>query len=313
MIIRPLQQNWARAALTGIKNQPVCLVAIAGTAGSAPRETGALMLVYADHIEGSIGGGELEFQAIETARAHQPEASFERRIRTYPLGPSLGQCCGGHVKVMYEWYSPDNVSVLTELAALAAQSAGFSLHDTNGQAEPSYTALRSDPLPETMLALALDIPLPEVFIYGAGHVGRAVIELARHLACQIYWVDVDESRYPEAIPPGVTRLAARTPQTIAAHAPDDAIHIVMSYSHQLDYEIISALLTTGRFARCGLIGSHTKAARFRGRLRDSGLSQNQIDRLICPVGLPEVAGKTPVQVALSVTAQLSNWLADISA
>lgn len=309
MTIRPLTDNWVSAALAGSGGQPVCLVVITEAKGSTPRETGAVMIVYDSHSEGSIGGGELEHQAMETARSHLPAAGFERRLRSYPLGPSLGQCCGGHVKLMFEWYRPDSLS---ELALPAAGTSGFSLHDTTDQAVPSFSALKPSDLPETTIALGLSATRRDVFIYGAGHVGRAVVELARHLKCQIYWVDVEHSRYPEAIPPEVTQLVARTPQTIAQHAPDGAIHIVMSYSHQLDYDIVSVLLTSGEFARCGLIGSATKASRFRSRLRDSGLTASQIDRLVCPVGLTDVKGKAPFQVGLSVTAQLSNWLDELS-
>lgn len=305
MTISPFSSNWAQAILSAATDQPVCLVVIADVKGSTPRETGAMMLVYAGHIEGSIGGGELEYQAIQTARAHPPEAGFERQIRSYSLGPSLGQCCGGHVRLMFEWYCPDGLSVLE---SLAAQASGYSLHETTSQTAPSVYTHLPEQLPDTARILSLHDQRCDVFVYGAGHVGRAVVEFARHLGCQLYWVDVDEDRFPEIIPPEVTKLPARSPQTIAARAPDDAIHLVMSYSHQLDYEIVESLLSSGKFAKCGLIGSATKAARFHNRLRDSGLSQAKIDRLVCPIGLLQIIGKTPHQVGLSITAQLSNWL-----
>ena len=106
----------------------------------------------------------------------------------------------------------------------------------------------------------------DVFIYGAGNVGRSVVELARHLRCRIYWIDVDDDRCSETIPPAVIKLLAQALQTIAARAPVDAIHLVMTYSHQLDYDIVAVLLASGEFAQCGLIGSETKATRFRNRL-----------------------------------------------
>ena len=106
----------------------------------------------------------------------------------------------------------------------------------------------------------------------------------------------------------MTKLLANKPETIAQHAPGDAIHLIMTYSHQIDFEIVSAVLTCGNFARCGLIGSETKAARFSKRLKDAGLKSDTIQKLTCPIGLPEVTGKKPLQVAISVTAQLSNWL-----
>ena len=309
MTINPFPPNWAQAISSGSAETPVCLVVVASVKGSAPREAGAMMLVYPDHIKGSIGGGELEYQAIQTARSHQSEAGFERLVRSYPLGPSLGQCCGGHVKLMFEWYGTEKLSVL---ATLAAQTSGYSLHNTIDQSAPSYAAQRPDQRPDDVHLLPLQKGACDVLLYGAGHVGRAVVDFARHLSCQIYWVDVDDTRFPETIPAGVTKLPARSPQNIAARASDQAIHLVMTYSHQLDYEIVSTLLRSGRFARCGLIGSATKAARFHSRLQDNGLSKAEIERLVCPVGLLQVTGKAPLQVALSVTAQLSNWLDALS-
>ena len=97
-------------------------------------------------------------------------------------------------------------------------------------------------------------------------------------------------------------------RTIAQRAPSDAIHLIMTYSHQIDFEIVLAVLSCGKFSRCGLIGSETKAARFNKRLRDTGVNSDALEKLTCPIGLPEVTGKKPLQVALSVTAQLSNWL-----
>ncbi len=301
MNISAVQQNWAQAALSGLIDGYVCLISVAEAKGSVPREAGAIMLVYNSHIDGSIGGGELEFQAIKTARKDRPEKAFLREVRSYPLGPALGQCCGGHVKLMFEWYGPDSQSFL---AQLAAQDQGYSLHPTNSQDSPVVAIHPS----EKMLSLPLSAQRQPVFLYGAGHVGRAVVEIARHLPCQIYWVDTDDDRYPEDIAGEVTKLPARQPETIAQHAPSNAIHLIMTYSHQVDFEIVSAVLSCGNFARCGLIGSETKATRFNKHLRDAGVIPDAIERLTCPIGLPEITGKKPFQVAISVAAQLSNWL-----
>ena len=308
MSISPFPHNWAEAVLSSPSGQPVCLVIVTDVKGSAPREAGTMMLVFADQIMGSIGGGALEYKAITTARAHRPEAGFERQTRSYPLGPSLGQCCGGQVKVMFEWYNPAALPAQPALAELAAGKDGFSLHDTASQNVPTTCPQPHDDISASACLLPLSQQGCDVFIYGAGHVGRALVELARHLSCRIYWIDVDDDRYPETIPPAVIKLPAQAPQTIAARAPVDAIHLVMTYSHQLDYDIVAVLLASGEFAQCGLIGSDTKATRFRNRLEKNGISTDRINRLVCPIGLPQVAGKAPLQVALSITAQLSNWL-----
>ena len=301
MNISSVKQNWAQAALSKLDEGYVCLVAVCEAKGSAPREAGAIMLVHKNHIDGSIGGGELEFQAIKTARQDIPETAFAREVRPYPLGPALGQCCGGHVKLMFEWYGPGSQPLL---AQLAAQDRGYSLHPTDAQDSPKV-AIRPS---EKMLSLPLSAQQQTVFLYGAGHVGRAVVKFSRHLPCQIYWVDTDDDRYPGDIAEEVTKLPARRPETIAQHAPSDAIHLIMTYSHQVDFEIVLAVLSCGNFSRCGLIGSETKAARFNKRLRDAGVNSDAVEKLTCPIGLPEISGKKPIQVALSVTAQLSNWL-----
>ena len=184
MKIGTVLQNWAQAALAKLDEGYVCLVAVCEAKGSAPREAGAAMLVYKNHIDGSIGGGELEFQAIKTARKDIPETAFAREVRSYPLGPALGQCCGGHVKLMFEWYGPSSQSVL---AQLAAQKHGYSLHPATAQDNPIIAIHPS----EEMLCLPLGAHQQPVFLYGAGHVGRAVVQIARHLPCQIYWVDTD--------------------------------------------------------------------------------------------------------------------------
>ncbi len=142
-----------------------------------------------------------------------------------------------------------------------------------------------------MLSLPISAQRQPVFLYGAGHVGRAVVEIARHLPCEIYWVDTDDDRYPEDIAEEVTKLPVRQPETIAQHAPSDAIHLIMTYSHQVDFEIVSAVLGCGNFSRCGLIGSETKAVRCNKRLRDAGVNSDALEKLTCPIGLPEISGK----------------------
>ena len=193
------------------------------------------------------------------------------------------------------------------LAELAAGKDGLSLHDTASQNVPTTCPQPHDDISASACLLPLSQQGCDVFIYGAGHVGRALVELARHLSCRIYWIDVDDDRYPETIPPAVIKLPAQAPQTIAARAPVDAIHLVMTYSHQLDYDIVAVLLASGEFAQCGLIGSETKATRFRNRLEKTGSAQTGSTGW-SPHWLAAVAGKAPLQVALSITAQLSNWL-----
>ena len=307
MKIIPFPENWVRTTLSQDLFEPFCLVAVISSKGSAPRTAGAAMLVYKNQIMGSVGGGELEYQAIETAQSGLSQSGFKRLTRSYALGPSLGQCCGGAVNLMFEWYGNENRSIL---AALNSETAAFTEHDISGQRVPKLCLELSDAKTNSCIKLQLNPSHVDVFLYGAGHVGRAVAEIARHLYCQLYWVDTQENRFPEIIPIGVKKICASSPSHIAAHAPENSIHLVMTYSHQIDYDVVSCLLSNGHFARCGLIGSETKAARFRSRLLNAGVASEQIERLMCPIGLDEIRGKAPFQIALSIAGQLSCWIND---
>jgi xanthine dehydrogenase accessory factor len=142
-------------------------------------------------------------------------------------------------------------------------------------------------------------PIQALWIWGAGHVGRALVATLAPLPdLSITWVDTAPERFPSAIPPGVTALPAAQPQLLAAHAPQDAQHLILTYSHALDLALCHALLSHG-FDRCGLIGSQTKWARFQSRLRDLGHQMTSISRLECPIGDPTL-GKHPQAIAISV-------------
>lgn len=228
--------------MTGIR------ITVAGTAGSAPREAGAQMMVWLDRSEGTIGGGALEWEAMAEARRMLADGRAQHRA-TIPLGPALGQCCGGSVTLLWE------------------------------------------------LAQALDEQTRRpLWIYGAGHVGRAIVHVMQPLPdFAITWVDVAADRFPQT---DVTTLVAVDPAQVVRHAPDDAAHLILTYSHALDLALCHAILSRP-FASAGLIGSATKWARFRRRLADLGHTAAQIDRIACPIGDPAL-GKHPAALALGV-------------
>lgn len=225
-------------------------ITILRAAGSTPREAGTQMMVWADRTEGTIGGGALEWQAISRARAMLAEGrdTFEQTI---PLGPGLGQCCGGSVTLGFEAAETMNVE-----------------------------------------------PGAPLWIYGAGHVGRALVQTMAALPdYAITWVDTGADRFPD-VPDTVTQLVAADPAKATAYAPKDAHHLILTYSHEMDLAICHALLTHG-FASAGLIGSATKWARFRKRLADLGHSAEAIKRIACPIGDPAL-GKHPTALAIGV-------------
>lgn len=273
----------------------VARIVIAAHDGSAPRETGTAMLVWHSGQSGTIGGGALEHQATLAARAQTRNLSVTR----IPLGPALGQCCGGAVTLVTEVYDR---TTLPE-GPIVARS-------TDGSAMPLAvkrllaTARNQGTLPPTQLIQnwliePVSAPVRTLWLWGAGHVGRAIAAVMAPLPdLQITWIDVAPDRFPKDVPPGVTPLPAPDPAAAVALAPPNAEHLILTFSHILDLELCHRLLNHG-FSRCGLIGSATKWARFRSRLTTLGHSPEQIARITCPIGDPAL-GKHPQAIALGV-------------
>ena len=276
--------------------------------GSAPREAGAMMLITETAIWQTIGGGTLEFEIMARARdlIAAPDAAWRRQVITAALGPDMGQCCGGQVRVLLERFGAAEMAMLAALEscrALAHPLSGDDPVTDAGDAGPGRIKGRDGDLFIAPVAL----PGRPLFLYGAGHIGRA---LAPHLAAlqfDLHWVDIAEDRFPAAIPAGARRVIAADPTVIAGHAPADAFHLVITHNHALDEAICHRILCGDGFARLGLIGSATKAARFRSRLGKAGVDAAALDRLVCPVGLPQITGKHPARVALSIAAGTALW------
>lgn len=288
MSLRP--EALARAAARG----PFMRVLVAGVAGSAPREPGAEMLVWQDGFEGTIGGGALEWKAL--ARAREGRQGVER----VALGPALGQCCGGAVTLVYEAFDADRV------AAIPAPVWARPLHEASGMPGAVARALRGPLhgprlLDGWLLEPVAPAPAP-LWIWGAGHVGRALVSVLAPLpGFALSWADSGTGRFP-APPDGVRPLVAENPADLVALAPPDAQHIIATLSHALDLELCDRILRRG-FAGLGLIGSATKAARFAARLAAMGHSGAEIARIICPIGEPAL-GKHPQAIAVGVAAAL---------
>ena len=276
----------------------VARVVIASHDGSAPRETGASMLVWASGQSGTIGGGALEHQATLAARA-QTQACTLARI---PLGPALGQCCGGAVTLVTEVFTESTLpqgpivarSVDGSPMPLAVQRL---MAQARGQGAQPVTQLLQGWLVEPVLT-----PKRQLWLWGAGHVGRAIAAVMAPLPdLSITWVDVALDRFPDAIPLGVTALPAPDLAQAMALAPRDAEHLILTFSHLLDLDICHRALIHG-FLRCGLIGSATKWARFQKRLTELGHSPIEIAKITCPIGQPAL-GKHPQAIALGVAAE----------
>ncbi|EEX09690.1 xanthine dehydrogenase accessory protein XdhC [Ruegeria lacuscaerulensis ITI-1157] len=283
------------------KHGKVTRVVIAAIRGSSPREVGAAMLVWDGGQTGTIGGGTLEFQAAEAARAQKDPCLLSR----HALGPDLGQCCGGAVTLLSEVYDAEAVARLDrEVIARPVADVPMPLSVKRLLAQARNQGQRPEPqLIDGWMIEPVHSPHRQLWIWGAGHVGRALVDVMAPLPdLAITWVDTGPDRFPETVPAGVTAVPAAKPAELVRHAPHDAEHLVLTYSHTLDLELCNRLLTHGfRFA--GLIGSATKWARFRSRLAALGHSPAQIGRITCPIGDPAL-GKHPQMIAIGVAAQI---------
>lgn len=279
----------------------VVRVVIAAIRGSSPRETGTAMLVWETGQSGTIGGGTLEYEVAEAARRQVAP----KQITTHALGPDLGQCCGGAVTLFSEVYEAEDLDTLDSgviarpaSPAMMPMAVKRLLADARGQG-----VAPAPQLVDGWMIEPVHRPSQPLWIWGAGHVGRALVNVLAPLPdLQITWVDTAAERFPAEIPAGVTAVPAADVALLVPHAPENAAHLVLTYSHALDLALCHALLGRG-FAFAGLIGSKTKWARFRSRLAALGHSPGVIARITCPIGDPEL-GKHPQMIAVGVAAQL---------
>lgn len=251
---------------------PVVLITVHETRGSVPREKGAWMAVWLQGHVGTIGGGHLEWNALRQGRARlmQPVADApDEWMQTVALGPSLGQCCGGSVRLRFE-----------RVQEKSAQS----------------------------LAQRLAVPMKPVALFGGGHVGRAIVQALAPLPCQVRWVDSRDEVFPQVLPLNVlSEHCDPVASAVLDLVPGSAV-LIMSFSHAEDLEVVAACLRRLRSSDdvpfVGLIGSRTKWATFRRRLMERGFGEDELARIACPIGIPGIEGKAPAVVAASVVAQL---------
>ncbi|MES2319848.1 MAG: xanthine dehydrogenase accessory protein XdhC [Pseudomonadota bacterium] len=296
------------------------LVTVALVEGSGPREAGAKMRVAAARLDGTIGGGHLEMRAIEIARAMLQDGR-PRHIERFALGPSLGQCCGGVVHLAFELADPAQMSLLAarrqddswRLVALDG-APDSTLLDADGRflwgsGAPVFSRERGTHLMQEQdgrrwLADLVAAPREQLVLFGAGHVGLAIVRALAYLPCKVTWVDEREDMFPSELPDNVTMEASDIPEALVAAAPPGASYLVMTHSHALDQRLAEAIMARPDVGWFGLIGSRTKRRQFEHRLRERGFDPARIEAMVCPVGLPGIANKAPAVIAASVAAQL---------
>ncbi len=285
------------------RHDRVARVLVVQTSGSVPREAGASMLVWTDGQSGTIGGGALEYEAAEAARSSLGKGTGSAGVQRRPLGPGLGQCCGGSVTLVTEIFDHDRL----QEARLAISETGRYLRAISGDAGEAPPDIAGDGeqilFSRNWIGEAASRCRRSLWLFGAGHVGRAVVATLAPLdSFDITWVDVAADRYPADIAGCAEQLVAANPADTVRFAPAEADHLVMTHSHALDLDICNRLLAVP-FRSVGLIGSKSKWARFRKRLAEAGHARQAIDRIECPIGMPEL-GKHPRAIAIGLACRM---------
>ncbi len=335
--------EWVANALElRARREPFVLVTVAAVRGSSPREPGARMIVTGQESIGTIGGGELEYRcarmAWERLGPDSPQPRFE--VRRFPLGSSFGQCCGGIVDIHFEAVAAGGADWLGQLADfIAVDGAGAHAAalvspvdgDTAGiarvHAAGDPVATKAAPGEDVRAAVesfladavgaalctfggrdylltAVRAPDFRIAVFGAGHVGRALVHVMAPLPCRVDWIDSRPLLADESLPHNVHARVTADPPEAAARLPAGTFCLVMTHSHPLDLEICARLLPRADIPWCGLIGSHSKKRRFEKRLRALGLAPADIARLVCPIGIEGIGGKRPAEIAVATAAQL---------
>ncbi|WP_307233194.1 xanthine dehydrogenase accessory protein XdhC [Pararhizobium capsulatum] len=251
-----------------LRAEPDCiLVTLTGAAGSTPRDTDAWMLVSRARLFGTIGGGQLEYMAIDQARRALRTDSLAAGLAV-PLGPAIGQCCGGHVGIAFTRMDKD---VALQLVA------------------------RSD---------AEIASRPHVYVFGAGHVGRVLAAALSLAPLRVILVDTREEELSACPVAGIETCLTPMPEAIVRDAPPASAFVVLTHDHALDFLITAEVLQREDAAYVGMIGSKTKRATFRNWLSREVARPDLFDRLICPIGGTTVKDKRPAVIATLAAAEI---------
>ncbi|MEM8571376.1 MAG: xanthine dehydrogenase accessory protein XdhC [Pseudomonadota bacterium] len=237
--------------------------------GSAPRDTGTVMFVAASSVHGTIGGGQLEYMAIDKART-MLRAGLGSAEMDVPLGPEIGQCCGGRVVASLSWMSEEARAAAVEADEVARSNA------------------------------------PHVYILGAGHVGRALTDLFQHLPVRCILIDGRQAELDLSKAKVEKRLSVLTEMDVRA-APEGSAFIVLTHDHALDFLLASEALARGDAAYVGMIGSATKRAKFAAFCRAEA-PEISVDALVCPIGANGSRDKRPEVIAAFVAAEVMSKL-----
>ena len=310
--------DWLRTLVRRLESdESVVRVVVSAVRGSAPREAGACMLVSAARADGTIGGGHLEWKALEIARGMLLASPASPRVDRFVLGATLGQCCGGAVEIVFDRVVPSEAGFFRD--ALAQRRSGVPTAIVTSW-QPGTAVRRA-----VQIGNASDFQLARAYIvrdqcealvervetnhaplwlFGAGHVGQALVRAMAELPFDVTWIDERGEIFPAALPENTTAIACDFPVDAVREAPPGALYLVLTHRHDLDFDLCRAILARDDVRWAGVIGSATKAASFRKRLARRGVPAERIARLVSPIGVDGIDSKLPAAIAVAVAAQL---------
>lgn len=304
----------------------VVLVTVAGIRGSAPREVGAKMIVTPDATIGTIGGGQLEYQCSRLAFDMLGDGNA-LELRKFPLGASMGQCCGGVVDILFEPIADTLPTWLQDLRALYGQREPAAIVTHLGREYGKCVVTGSSQFGADVPVEVIDVARNSlasgrnahraddwfyetvvgtdfnIAVFGAGHVGTAVVSTLAQLDCNIRWIDSRRNIFRH-VPANVRAIEAESPALELAAMPPGSYYLVMTHSHAIDFEICDRILRRRDAVYCGLIGSVTKRRRFTKRFRSHGMPESMINKLTCPIGVDGIGGKKPAEIAVAAAAEI---------
>ena len=278
-------KTWSLIARALKAHGSCALVSVVKAEGSVPREEGARMVVSPQGFHGTIGGGTLEWKALAEA---QRLLAKPRQVKmlTQSLGPDLGQCCGGRVTLAIESFEAASLPEIRELAA-REERGPFTLDGRLPGIAERFGERRRP-----------------VLLFGAGHVGRALVLALAPLPYDVTWADPRPEAFPAAMPQNVTAVSGDPLEVVVASAVPGSLAFIMSHSHTLDLALADSALRNPAIAHVGVIGSATKRARFERRLGEAGVAAERVKSMICPIGIGGIRSKLPAAIAVSVAAQI---------
>ena len=334
--------NWMHTLLR-LRQQriPAVIVTVASTVGSTPREPGAKMIVTRDALYGTIGGGNLEHKACDIARG-QLDTDEPNQLRRFPLGAGLGQCCGGLVNLMFEpivettrWLElakefdargEDWVRLVTAQQSSDEPNSDFLIlardrvHDAlpervapgdlhkaaesilNGENNVGLIQTRAGA--HSYFIEATRKPDFQLVLFGAGHVGRAIIRVMQDLPVVIRWVDTRDDQQVSGVSDNVEFICTDTPEAEVDAAAEGCYFLVMTHDHALDQQLAEQILKRDDFAYFGLIGSASKRRLFETRMSRRGFEASHFERMTCPIGIDGIQSKQPAAIAISVAGEI---------